>query len=88
MLAPALTPRTYSSATARQPLGVGLWGLWGYDIVESHVTVMISFSMANDRFPAEAIWPNGHAKPNLVHRGVSHKRRPGKKRMRIGISPA
>src|SRR5947209_20275200 len=35
--------RTYSSATASIPRGVGLCGLDGYDIVESQVTVTISF---------------------------------------------
>src|SRR5947209_2726816 len=41
--APASIARTYSSATASIPRGVGLCGLPGYDIVESQVTVTISF---------------------------------------------
>ena len=43
--APALAARTYSALTASMPLGVGLWGLEGYAIVLSHVTVMISLSI-------------------------------------------
>jgi hypothetical protein len=36
----------YSSAAASRPFGVGLCGLLGYDMVESHVTVMMSLSMS------------------------------------------
>ena len=46
MAAPASTERTYSLATSPMPLGVGLCGLRGNDMVESQVTVMISLSIS------------------------------------------
>src|ERR1700722_5208 len=48
MAAPASIPRTYSSARASMPCG--LKGLRGYDIVESHVTVITSFSILSMGF--------------------------------------
>src|SRR5580765_3507945 len=44
MLAPALTERTYSAAIVSTSSIGGISGFPGYDIDESTVTVMISFS--------------------------------------------
>src|SRR6266853_1249876 len=46
MAAPAFTLAIYSAAIASLPRGVGLYGLPGNDIEESHVTVIISLFMA------------------------------------------
>src|ERR1700728_2336873 len=63
MAAPASIPRTYSSARASMPCG--LKGLRGYDIVESHVTVMTSFSMGFSSnfasyFPSKFLFLDDH----------------------------